>query len=559
MNLRELVAKISFQTDTHALDRVEHHLEGIQGKLEILAAGEILRGIFELAEKFSTFGEDLETAAISAGMTVEAFQKLAFAAGQNAVSQEELSGSLAKLARNLSEARDGSKGALEAFANVGIGPEQVAGFRNAGDAMAALSDKIAQIDDPIKRTAAIMALLGRGSANMAKFLSHGSKEMQELSGQAEAMGTVLSTDQVENLAKLEDSMSALGLVFKTLGASIAANFAPSIIWLTQAISKFYAANRKAISVNMEKWAYDITYALGYAYGWFEKITQIVFDFADAHPTLVRRVGEFALALGGVSLAISTAMFVLGPFRHGLELLKGIMELTGKAGGLSFGAIATAIRFAATLTGNLIARLGLLIVETFPALGEALFAIGTALSANPLTLYAGAVLGIVLAVQALWKVFHGGDFWKDTWLGQALSALKNMSAGLLSKFGITTADIDKGVQEDTEKGIGGGLLPNDFNKVHDGVMQLQEPVRVGLGGMARMNAPPLDMSKLSPAHQEMVNSGGNQTNTFNANVTVNAPAGVDAKQVATLTKSAMQEQFELMMRDTQRNLQSPVRG
>ncbi|RYE61423.1 MAG: hypothetical protein EOO82_01900, partial [Oxalobacteraceae bacterium] len=153
---------------------------------------------------------------------------------------------------------------------------------------------------------------------MAKFLSHGSKEMKELSGQAEDMGTVLSTDQVESLAKLEDSMSALGLVFRTLGAQIASQFAPSIIWLTTAIGKFYAANRKAISVNMEKWAYDITYALGYAYGWFEKITQVVLDFAAAHPTLVRRVGEFALALGAVSLALGVALFALTPFRHGLE-------------------------------------------------------------------------------------------------------------------------------------------------------------------------------------------------------------------------------------------------
>lgn len=558
-SLRDLVARISFEANTAVLDKIEHRLEGVQTRLEILAAGEILRGVYELSERFSSFGEQLETAAVSAGLTVEAFQKLSFAASQNAVNQEELSGALAKLARNLDEAREGSKTAIDAFEAVGISQDQLGSFRNAGDALAALSDRIELIDDPIKRTAAMMALLGRGSADMAKFLSHGSREMREMSGQAEAMGTVLSTAQVESLAKLEDSMSALGLVFKTAGATIAANFAPSIIWLTQAVSKFYAANRKVLEVQFEKWAYDVTFALGYAYGWFEKITQIVIDFANAHPTLVRRTLEFASALGGVSLALGVALFVLKPFRDGLGLLKGILEALTKVGGVPWGIMVKGIALAQKAVAGLIMRLGLLVVETFPALGEAIFALGAALEATPIGLVATGLAAIVLSAQALWKVFHGGDFWRDTWLGQALTALKNMSVGLLKKLGFTPEDVQKGIEEDTEKGTGLGLLPNDFNKVAGHVARLQQPVRVGLGGLAQANQMPAPAA-ISPELADLYKSGSEpQNNTFNANITVNAPAGTDAKKVASLTRDAIAEQFDLMMRNTQRALQSPVRG
>jgi hypothetical protein len=558
MNLRDLTARIFFEADLKPLEHIEHKLESINSRLEILAAGEILRGIFELAERFSTVGENIETAAISAGLSIEAFQKLAFAAGQNAVSQEELSGALAKLARNLSEARDGSKSAIDAFAAVGISPEQVAGFHDAGEAMAALSDRIAQIDDPIKRAAATMSLLGRGSTKMIKFLSHGSAEMRELSGEAEAMGTVLSTEQVENLAHLEDAMSALGLVFKTAGAALAANFAPAIIWLTQAIGKFYAANRKAISVNMEKWAYDITYALGYAYGWFEKITQIVLDFAAAHPTLVRRVGEFALALGAVSIALSVAMFALGPFTKGLELLHGLLGLVGKTGGISFGMVAQVANVARVAVGRLVAGLGLLIVQTFPALGEALFALGVAIEATPIGWVITGLAALTVAAQALWQVFHGKDFWSETWLGQALTALKGLGSGLMKKLGFDPAELEN-IKPQAMLKVDESSLPVFGGYSGDAMLGGVERIRRGFDGAQRVAATPPDLGKLSPATQELINTGGKQANTFNANVTVNAPAGTDPKQVATLTKAAIQEQFATMMRDTHRALQTPVRG
>ena len=557
-SLRELTAKIFFEADTKGLEHIEHKLESINSRLEILAAGEILRGIFELAERFSTVGENIETAAISAGLGIEAFQKLAFAAGQNAVSQEELSGALAKLARNLSEARDGSKSAIDAFAAVGISPEQVAGFHDAGEAMAALSDRIAQIDDPIKRAAATMSLLGRGSTKMIKFLSHGSAEMKELSGQADAMGTVLSTEQVENLAKLEDAMSALGLVFKTAGAALAANFAPAIIWLTSAIGKFYAANRKAISVQMEKWAYDITYALGYAYGWFEKITQIVLDFAAAHPTLVRRTGEFALALGAVSIALSVAMFALTPFARGLELLQGLLSIVGKTGGISFSVVIKAVLLARAAVAKLAMSLGLLVVKTFPALGEAIFAVGAAIEATPIGWLITGIAAITLAAQALWQVFHGKDFWSETWLGQALTALKGLGSGLMKKLGFDPAELENINPQATLK-VDEGSLPVFAGYSGDAMLGGAERIRRGFEGAQRVATPPIEVGKLSPASQELINTGGNQANTFNANITVNAPPGADAKQVATLTKAALQEQFATMMRDTHRSLQTPVRG
>lgn len=557
-SLRDLVARISFEADTKVLDRVEHRLEGIQSRLEILAAGEILRGIYELAEKFSSFGESLDTAAISAGITVEAFQELSFAASQNAVSQEELSGALGKLARNLSEARDGSKSALDAFAAVGITEDQVAGFANASDAMEALADQVATIDDPIKRTAATMALLGRGSVKMAKFLRQGGAGIRSLKAEAKSMGVVVSARQVEDLAELEDAMSALGLVFKVAGATLASYFAPSIIWLTKAITKFYAANKKAIGVQFEKWAYDITFALGYAYGWFEKITQSVLDLAAAHPDLVRRVGEFILGLAGVSLGISTVMFALSPFRAGLQLVGALLSGLASTAKVPWGIIFQGALLARGAIAKLTMQLGLLIVGTFPALGEAIFAVGAAIGATPVGWLLAGLAALAVAAHDIWVLFHGGDFWKDTWLGQALTALKGLSVGLMKKLGFDPAELDN-LKPSGDLKATDAPLPMMMGYSGDAMAPLVDRMRLGIDGAQRANTPPMDMSKFSPATQDLINSGGNQSNTFNANITVNAPPGTDAKQVASLTKNAIQEQFDTMMRNTQRALQSPVRG
>ena len=80
MDVKTLVAKIGIEADHKPLQHLEHQLESVKSRLEFLGAAEVVKGLFELAERFSGMGEKIETAAVSAGITAEAFQKLSYAA-----------------------------------------------------------------------------------------------------------------------------------------------------------------------------------------------------------------------------------------------------------------------------------------------------------------------------------------------------------------------------------------------------------------------------------------------------------------------------------------------
>src|SRR3954470_5783097 len=145
MDLLELVTKMKVQVFDKPVAGLEHRLEKIQHRLEFLGATEIARGLFELVEKFSGLGEQLQASATSAGLTVEELQKLQYAGSMAAVSGEEMGTALTHLTRTLYGAKQGGAEATKAFEDVGISREQLQGFRTGKDALKALADRFATI------------------------------------------------------------------------------------------------------------------------------------------------------------------------------------------------------------------------------------------------------------------------------------------------------------------------------------------------------------------------------------------------------------------------------
>lgn len=377
-----MITKWGFDVEHDKLDKVEEQLEGIKRRLEFLGAVEIAKGIFELTEKFSEFAEKLHVASESAGLTVEEFQKLSFAAGQSAVSQDEMGLAMARLGRHLYDARKGSAEAQKAFALAGFSGAQVQGFRTTEDAMLALSDRFKGIQDPIKKQAIAMELLGRGSINMVGFLSKGSGAIKGMGSEAEKLGVILSHKQVEALVSVEHSMQKLWAVIKNIGATIAVYLAPILNTGISLFLKFYSANKKVIEVNVKQWAEDLAYALGYIHGLVQGVISAFLQFAMTHQLLIRRVFEFISAL---------------------VLLKGIMTLIG--------IIIPVITGAFSVLGTVIAIL-----------------------TSPITLIILGVTALVVAVHDLWEILTGGK-WEDTWVAKASGAIGGFAGKAAAFLGL----------------------------------------------------------------------------------------------------------------------------
>lgn len=404
MTFRELITKWGFETDTKPIENVERALEKIQHRLDFLVASAVMHKVFELTEQFAHFAEELHVAAMSAGITVEAFQKLAGAGMKSAVTQEEMGGAMARLSRHLYQARMGSKDAVEAFQQVGFTFDQIHSFRTGSDVMLALADRFKGIQDPIQKQALAMQLMGRGSFNMVAFLSQGSSAIKQMGIESEKAGMILSEHQVGALVKVEHAMLSLFRLFKVVGATIASEFAPSVETAIRDFLKFYEANRKLIETNIRAWVYDLTYALGFVYQAVKFVVQEFFNFAKSHEVLVRRASEFV------------AMMVL---------------------------VVSAIFIATTVFGFLGSALSLLAIPL--AIVSTLFGIMT----SPIFLMIAGIGALVVAVHDLWTILSGGK-WEDTWLSSAYEAVKG--------FGVKALNFAKGggLGETVKGGLSSGL-------------------------------------------------------------------------------------------------------
>lgn len=375
MDLLELVSRVKFYVDDKAVERSQHTLEKMQKRLEFLGAAEKLRGLREIVERFSGLGEQLQSAATSAGLTVEELQKLQYAGSMAAVSGEEMGTALTHLTRTLYAAKQGGAEAAKHFEDIGISREQIAGFRTGKDAMAAMADRFAGIQDPIKKQALAQELLGRGSSKMVGFLSKGSKAIGEMGREAEDVGAILSGPQVRALADVEDSLSQLWQVVRTFTAGIAASVAPAVQYLVGQMLQLYKSNRAFIQLNMRQWFDTITYAMGYVYGLVEGLTIKFMRFAREHGELVKWTGYLALGLGALAIAGGLVSTVIG----------GISA--------AFGAIS--ILFSPLVIG---------------------------------------VAAVTLAIHDLWVMLHGGS-WEDTWLAKMLTGAKEGMGWVLKQLGI----------------------------------------------------------------------------------------------------------------------------
>lgn len=537
-SLRDLTAVIHLQANTEGLEKINESLEHVNNKLEFLAASEFVHWIGELAEKYSHFGESTEAAAAAAGITSEKFQALAFAASQNAVSQGEMQGALSRLSRTLGAARDGSKQAVESFGKLGITPEQVKGFHDSSEALMAIADKVKGIQDPIKRTQILMQVLGKGSANMAKLMAAGSVGIKEKMQEAVDLGAVVSDEDVEQLANLEDSMSAFEQILKATAASLAAAFAPSIRAAVKAMSQFWAVNRKVIEVNFKKWAWDIGFAMGYTYGVVTDVIGIFTRFIAKHETLVEVVGTVILAYMAMSLAVTKSHAMNTGLIESIKNFPEVCEATKAVAGAPWAIFTKGGLAARWVLVRVIGMLGSLVGLLAPGLGGWIASLAAWVGG-----LSGGVIGVGLAAivvigHDLYEYFVNGAKLEDLWLYKLFVFLKNTSKGVLKKLGVEFND---------------PKLPDNATVDAEGVPHLlrnaaehAEAVRTGA---AAMQAP--------MAARTTNENTQNNTISIEAPITLQLPEGADPQAVAAASRAGVQDHMDYVLRQAKLNAKSVV--
>jgi hypothetical protein len=174
------------------------------------------------------------------GVSTQTLQAYQFAAEKSGVSVETFGKGVQKLGINLGEAQTGNKGAIKSFADLGLSVQELSRLSPEA-AFEAVAAAISQLPGPAQQAAAAVSLFGKSGAELVPMFAEGAGYLSEMRAEAERLGLVLSKDQVQGLATLDDSIQAVSLTFRAFQQRVTAELAPSLIAAAESAATFISA------------------------------------------------------------------------------------------------------------------------------------------------------------------------------------------------------------------------------------------------------------------------------------------------------------------------------
>lgn len=198
------------------------------------AAGVAAAGMLGMAAKAASSADDLLTLSNVTGLSVEELQKMQYASDRIDVSMDTMTGSITKLTKGMAS---GSK----VFDDLGISiTDQDGKMRNATDVWYDAIAALGEIENETERDQVSMELFGKSAMEMAGIVDDGGAALKALGEEAEATGTILSTDAVEDAVAFNDQMDKLKATaeqaFFSAGAALADTLVPALEGLVNIIS-----------------------------------------------------------------------------------------------------------------------------------------------------------------------------------------------------------------------------------------------------------------------------------------------------------------------------------
>lgn len=191
----------------------------------------------ELGVQTATTYDEIGKNARALGVSVESYQRLAYAMRQGGVADAQFSDALKTLNQKMDEAARGSKEARQSFKNLGVSVGDIKS-KNPEEIFLQLADGIAKIDDPAQRAKASMQLFGGSGLRVAEAMRGGSAALRQLGKDAEKSGNVLSGEQTQLAEDTTAAMERMRMGFEGIKNQIGAQVMPIVMRAAQDITQY---------------------------------------------------------------------------------------------------------------------------------------------------------------------------------------------------------------------------------------------------------------------------------------------------------------------------------
>ena len=260
----------------------------------------------------ANYADEINTLAKTTSLSTDTLQEYKYMASLTDVSLETITGSMTKLTRNMSSAKDGTGAAADAFASLGISVTDADGnLRSTNDVFADVIDALGSIDNEAERDATAMSLFGKSAQDLNPLIEAGSDALNDLRQEAHDVGYVLDGDTLDSLNDVNDGFDRLGLAADSIknkvGSAIGQYILPYLNDLVGAVQDLMKDG------DVDKFTERISTI----------VTDLASSLASALPTVLKVGGEIigklimginkmlpSLAPAAVSLISELARFII---------------------------------------------------------------------------------------------------------------------------------------------------------------------------------------------------------------------------------------------------------
>lgn len=307
----------------------------------MLKFGAMLGGpIIAAAKSFAEAGEGLNTMSKRTGVTVEALSELKYAASQSDVSMEAFETGIKKMQKALGEAQQGSAGATQALAQLGLTVSDLQG-KAPEQQFKMLASQLAQVEDPSRRAALAMELFGKSGTDLLPLMEKGGAGIEELQKEARRLGLTMTTESAQSADDFSKAMkemwASISSATKSVGAAVAPVLKDVAKWIGDAAltARAWIKDHKELVVTALKVAAAVA-GIGLALVGIGKIVGVVSTMIGLVRTAITVVHALAaafafLAANPVVLAIAAIVVAVGALIYAIhEAAKVTVQLNDAA-------------------------------------------------------------------------------------------------------------------------------------------------------------------------------------------------------------------------------------
>ena len=193
------------------------------------AAAAAVTALAKMTLDSGQWADDLNTLSKQTGISTEDLQKYQYAASRVDVSLDTLTGSMAKLTKNMSNARKGTGDAADAFATLGVDiTDSTGALRDNEEVFKDTIAALGQVENETERDALAMQIFGKSAQDLNPLILGGADALEQLGAEAEAAGLILGQESVDKLNAVQDAVDGLKATAQGAGHLFSVGFAGPI-------------------------------------------------------------------------------------------------------------------------------------------------------------------------------------------------------------------------------------------------------------------------------------------------------------------------------------------